>query len=185
MRKRLLAVAWLLVVWVALWEDLSVVNVLSGLLVAGLLTTLFPLERGEPRPDAARFRPLRALRLLGYFLRKLLEANAIVAWEVITPSNEGVREGIVAVPLTGASDTVIAIVADMISLTPGTLTLEIERDPTVLYVHVLHLRDIEHVRAEVLRLEVKVLEAFGSQEAIDEARRQLARCEADLREARP
>ena len=55
----------------------------------------------------------------------------------------------------------------------------------MLYVHVLHLRDIEHVRAEVLRLEVKVLEAFGSQEAIDEARRQLARCEADLREARP
>lgn len=177
MRTRLLVLGWLLVVWVALWEEISVANVASGLVVGGLLTTLFPLTRAGVGGHPVSFRPLRALHLLGYFLWKLVEANAVVAWEVITPNNEGVQEGVVAVPLTGSADIVVTLVANAISLTPGTLTLEIDRDPTVLYVHVLHLRNLERVRADVLRLEVRVLHAFGTPDAITAAERHLAEAE--------
>lgn len=178
MNRRLPLLVWLLLVWLALWESVSVANVASGLAVGALLLVLFPVPAS---PGAGgRFRPLRALELLAYFLVKLLEANAVVAWEVVTPSNAKVKEAIVAVPITGASDAVVAVLANAISLTPGTLTLEVRRDPTVLYVHVLHLRSIERARADVLRLERKVLRAFGSDEAIAIAEARLAETEAAL-----
>jgi multicomponent Na+:H+ antiporter subunit E len=180
-RERLLTLLWLLVVWLALWEELSITNVLSGLLLAVLLLVLFPVrERPEARRQPMAFRPARVVQLLAYFLWKLVEANVVVAWEVITPNNEGVQEGIVAVPLTGASDTVVTIVANAISLTPGTLTIEIDRGPTVLYVHVLHLRNMDRVRVDVLRLEVRVLRAFGTPVAIADGERALADAERRL-----
>jgi multicomponent Na+:H+ antiporter subunit E len=163
MTARIVTIVWLLVVWEALWGDLSIANVASGLLVGLALTLAFPVRRPS-RAGQLRLVPL--VQLLAYFAWKLVEANVIVAWEVITPSNEKVNEAIVAVPLTGASDLVVATVANMISLTPGTLTLEIERRPTVLYVHVLHLRTIEEVRADVIELELRVLRALGSDEAV-------------------
>lgn len=177
MRERLLMMAWLLVVWVALWERLSVANVLSGLAVGAVLSVLFPMRKPPSGAPRMAFRPVQVAHLLGYFLWKLVEANAVVAWEVITPNNEGVREGIVAVPLTASSDIVVALVANAISLTPGTLTIDIDRDPTVLYVHVLHLRNLERVRGDVLRLEVRILHAFGTHEAIADAERHLAEAE--------
>lgn len=166
--RRLPFVAWLVLVWTALWGDLSLANLLSGVAVAALLLTLFP--HAGPGP-AGRMRPLHALRFFLYFQYKLLEANLIVAWEVITPNNEGINEGIVAVPVTGASDAVITILANAISLTPGTLTLEVSRDPAILYVHVLHLRDIEAVRRDVYKLETLALRAFADEATIAAARR--------------
>lgn len=161
-------VAWLVLVWVALWGDLSWANVLSGTAVAVLLVALFP-DAG-PGP-VGTVRPLRALVFLAHFAYKLVEANLIVAWEVITPNNESINEGIVAVPVTGASDAVITIVANAISLTPGTLTIEVSREPAVLYVHVLHLRDIEAVRRDVYQLESLAVRAFADEATITAARK--------------
>lgn len=152
---------WLVFVWVALWGDPTWGNAVGGALVAAALLLLFP-DAG-PRGGMV-IRPLPALRFLGYFVYKLVEANAVVAWEVLTPNNEGVHEGIVAVPVAGASDAVITVLANAISLTPGTLTLEVRDDPPMLFVHVLHLRSIEQTRAEVHRLETLALRAFARQE---------------------
>lgn len=155
---------WLVLVWVALWGDLTAANVVGGALVAAVALAMFPTA--GPRRGFT-LRPLHALHFLGYFLAKLVEANAVVAWEVLTPNNERVREGVVAVPVTGASDAVVTTLANAISLTPGTLTLEVRRDPTVLFVHVLHLRSVEQTRNEVYRLETLALRAFGDRDAIE------------------
>ncbi|HWC12143.1 MAG TPA: Na+/H+ antiporter subunit E [Acidimicrobiales bacterium] len=167
---RLQMTAWLVVVWVALWEDVSPANVIGGLFVASLLVSAFPLTS---RALGGGFRPAAATRFLLYFGWKLVEASAVVSWEVVTPHNR-INEGIVAVPIRGVSDTLTTLVANAISLTPGTLTLEIRRRPTILYVHVLHLQDIETVRREVARLELLAIRAFGSTRAISAA-------EADFR----
>ena len=156
---------WLLLVWVALWEDVGPANVTSGLFTASLLVTVFPLTGRGVRGG---FRPAAATRFLVYFGWKLVEASAVVSWEVVTPRNR-INEGIVAVPIRGVSDTLTTLVANAISLTPGTLTLEIRRRPTMLYVHVLHLQDIETVRREVERLELLAIRAFGSPHAISVA----------------
>lgn len=162
MRRFVVPAVWLVVFWIALWEDLSVGNLVGGVLVAA---AVLAVARPSPREGGARFRPIAAIRFLGWFLWKLVEASAIVAWEVATPTNV-INEGIVAVPIHGTSRLVTTIVANAITLTPGTLTLEIRTDPTVLYVHVLHLRTIEEVRREVHKLEHLAIRAFGSDAAV-------------------
>ncbi len=162
MTRYLAAGVWLVLVWVALWEDLSPASVLGGVVTAGALLAVFRLG---PAATTSTLRPLRALRFLVYFLWKLVEASAVVAWEVVTPRNR-IIEGIVAVPIRGVSDALITAVANAISLTPGTVTLEVDRHPTTLYVHVLHLHDIEAVRRDIRHLEALAIRAFGSADAV-------------------
>lgn len=158
---RLVRFVALVVTWLALWSDISVANVLSGALVAGGVVLAFDTwQRGQPT-----LRPVRVLRFVGHFLYKLVEANVVVARTVISPRDR-IHTGIVAVPVRGLPDAVVTLIADAISLTPGTLVLEVRRNPTVLFVHCLDLRDVEAVQAEVRRLEVLAIEAFGSKEAI-------------------
>jgi multicomponent Na+:H+ antiporter subunit E len=152
----------LVLVWVALWEELSWGNVVSGTLVGLAVLALSP---PRPRPTSGKLRPIPAIRFLTYFMWKLAESNVIVGWEVVTPRNR-INEGIVAVPIRGLSDRLITLVANCISLTPGTLTLEVERSPAVLYVHVLHLDDVAAVRRDVQHLEALAVRAFGSDQAV-------------------
>ena len=166
MSTRIAFSLWLVFVWVALWGELTWGNVVGGALVAAALLALFP---NAGPSGAVVFRPLAALRFLGYFIVKLVEANAIVAWEVITPNNSNVNEGIVAVPVAGASDALITVLANAISLTPGTLTVEVRDEPPMLFVHVLHLRSIEQTRADVHRLETLARRAFAPHPVADPA----------------
>jgi multicomponent Na+:H+ antiporter subunit E len=110
---------------------------------------------------------VQVARFVAHFLYKLVAANLTVARMVITPKPR-INTGIVAVPLRRCSDAVATLVADAISLTPGTLTIEVRRNPTTLYVHALDVRDVEQVRADIRRLEVLAVKAFGSVDAITE-----------------
>jgi multicomponent Na+:H+ antiporter subunit E len=165
-RARPIVVLWLTAVWVALWGDVTFANVAGGAVVALAVTVLLPAtgDRGRATSERSTIRPLAALHFAGWFALKLVEANAVVAWEILTPRNL-INEGVVAVPLHGCSDGLTTLVANCVSLTPGTLVLDVDRDPLVLYVHVLHLRSIADVRAEVQTLERLAIRAFGTEEA--------------------
>lgn len=165
-RARPLLLLWLTGVWVALWGDPTLANVAGGALVALAVTILLPAtgDRGRATAEGARIHPLAALHFAGWFAWKLVEANVVVGWEVLTPRNR-INEGVVAVPLHGCSDGLTTLVASCVSLTPGTLVLDVDRDPLVLYVHVLHLRTIDDVRAEVHTLEHLAIRAFGTASA--------------------
>jgi multicomponent Na+:H+ antiporter subunit E len=159
-------VVWLVILWLLLWTDLSVANVLSGLAVAVALVTLARLPRLARRSDAdaARLRPIAALHFTVYVLYKLVEANLVLAWEIITPRNR-INSGVIAVPLRTDSEMAMMVTANVITLTPGTMTIEVVGSPPVLYVNVLHLQDIEHVRRDLLRIEELSVRAFGSRAA--------------------
>lgn len=159
------AVRFLLLVglWLALWADVSVANVASGALVAGVIVVRLPTwRRGE-----VVLRPLRALHFALYFLYKLVQSTVVVARIIVTPGRR-VRTGIVAVPLRGCSDAVATLIADTISLTPGTLTIEVTRDPLCLYVHALDVRDVDEVQRDVRRVEELAVRAFGGARAVAE-----------------
>lgn len=157
MRHSIAIVIALTVVWAALWESSSAGTVLAGLAVGAAVLWVIPSNRTGA---TFRIRPLKALRLVFYFSRMLVMATALVAWEVATPQNR-INQGIVEVPMQAESNGLVTIVANMISLTPGTLTIEVLNDPMTLYVHVLHLRSLEEVRNEVRKLERLVIETFG------------------------
>jgi multicomponent Na+:H+ antiporter subunit E len=91
---------------------------------------------------------------------QLVRANVTLARTILAPRDR-LRTGVVAVPLDDVSDGVLAVVVHLTALTPGTLTVEIERDPTVLYIHVTALRDREDVVRELRTTQRLAVAAFG------------------------
>jgi len=154
---------WLTVLWVSLWHDLSLANVVAGLLVGAAVLAVAGVPRVLDDDDAERVRikPLASLYFVGFVLYKLVEANLYLAWEILTPHNR-INVGVVAVPLRTESTTAAMIVANVITLTPGSITIESLGSPPTLYVNVMHLHDVERVRRDLLHIEELSVAAFGS-----------------------
>lgn len=165
-RLALQGVPWLglVVIWIALWGDVSVANIVGGALVATAVVALFHPGRRE---RLGRFRPVAATRFLGHALASLVHSTGAVAWEVLTPTDR-TRPGILAVPLPSATPVVLTAVTMVVGMTPGTVVVEVHHAPTVLYVHVLHLHDPAAIRRQIGRLEARALAAFGPPDADDD-----------------
>lgn len=154
-------VAFLLGVWVLLWGDLSAANVVSGLLVATLLLVVFPRPRST---TGFVIRPIPTIRFLAFFARELVVSNLLLSREVVSPRSR-MLTGVIAAPIYGCSDSLVGVIANLLALTPGTMTVEIETDPSVLYVHVLIFDDLDTVRAKITELNRLVVSAFASRES--------------------
>jgi multicomponent Na+:H+ antiporter subunit E len=155
---------WLVILWVVLWGQFTPANLLGGIAIALVVLTALPV--GEPArladgSRAVRFNPIAAIGFIGWLFWQVVVSSLKLAWEVVTPRNS-IAMGVVEVRLRGISEVHTLVVANCITLTPGTLTIEATTDPTVLDVHVLHLVDPEAVRQDVLALEARVVRAFGS-----------------------
>jgi multicomponent Na+:H+ antiporter subunit E len=89
------------------------------------------------------FRKLPSLmNLIVYFTKELLVANFRVAYDVVTPITY-MRPCIVALPLDAKTDLEITILACMISLTPGTLSLSLSEDKSLLFVHAITFKKMD------------------------------------------
>lgn len=82
------------------------------------------------------------IRLAGLFLVELIKGAASVAWLAVQPTIR-VQQRVVEFPITLASDAQITLLANLITLTPGTLSLDISDDRRTLYVHALDARSSE------------------------------------------
>ncbi len=114
-------------------------------------------------PDSGYFKKLpRALNLAFYFIRQLLISNLRVLWDVITPRDLN-SPGIIGVPLAAETDLEIFIVANLLSLTPGTLSVDLSEDQKTLFVHVMFLSDVDKARDDIKNgLEKRILEVMRS-----------------------
>ncbi len=158
-------VAWLTFMWVLLWGDLTLPNVLTGLVLATGLMLVFPPR--ETNEDPLVIRPLKASWFIIWFLWQLLLTNIAVAKEVVLPSARStIRTAVVAVQLQTGSGRLATIIANAITLTPGTLTLDARNRPATLFVHVLSFESVEATRDEVADLERRVVGAFGTADEV-------------------
>lgn len=164
--RRTWHVAWLTLLWVGLWGELTVGNVLGGLAVATLVLLASPLPADRSSPGW--FRPLAVARFTGYFAVQLVLSNLQLAREVVRRDQRR-TSGVLAVPMRGLSERLVTLVANAYTLTPGSITIEVRQDPAVVYVHLLRLDDADDTRRQLLHLEYLAVRAFGS----PEARRQL------------
>jgi multicomponent Na+:H+ antiporter subunit E len=153
--------ALLVAIWLLAWGDLSVANLASGLVVAVILLVAFPPHRQTP--GVQRVSPLGAARLALYVLVQLVPSNVLVVREVVGRRSR-IRTGVLAYPLRHPSEEVLSLMAHVIALTPGTMTVEATRDPCVLYVHFLLLEDLDQARRTVARLERLAVAALGRPE---------------------
>ena len=169
---RLLTAAWLTFVWVMLWGSPSPANLAGGVVVAALVTWGFPVGRSG-RPD---IHPIAIARFGAWFVGALVVATCRVALLAVRPRLH-LDQSVVAVQLRATSVLVTAFVANSISLTPGTLTVEVVPDdeaddagPRSLLIHSLDTSDAAAVRRDCAAIESLVIAAFGT----DDDRRRLA-----------
>ena len=78
--------------------------------------------------------------LMVYFSWELLRASFIVAYEVLTPNHQ-MEAGIVAVPLDTKIDLELTIFSSLVSLTPGTLSVDVSADKSHLFVHAMYIEN--------------------------------------------
>ncbi|HLR94627.1 MAG TPA: Na+/H+ antiporter subunit E [Jiangellaceae bacterium] len=151
----------LMVLWVMLWGQLTVANLLGGLAVAIVVKVVFPLP---PIIFEGKLRPLSIIRLIGFFVSGMLQASIEVSIEILRPREP--RNALIEVPLRGDSDLVLTLTAEIVCLIPGSVVVEVHRTTHTLYVHSLNVRDdeaVEHARAHVYDIERRVVDAMGSQ----------------------
>jgi multicomponent Na+:H+ antiporter subunit E len=160
---RAVIAVWLFVMWLLLWGDVNLANITTGLILAVLLVVVFPPDATNDDPMVIR--PVAAVSFLVWFLWALIQTNVAVAKEVVLPSSRSdINPAVVACYLRTRSGRLATIVANAITLTPGTLTVDARSRPAVLYVHVLTFESVEATRAEVEDLEDRVIRAFGTAE---------------------
>ena len=91
---------------------------------------------------------MRWLLLGGYLLRQIILGALQVAWLALQPKIR-IRPGFVAYPLTVTTDAQIALLANLITLTPGTLSVDVSADRRVLLIHALDVASREQLIGEI------------------------------------
>ncbi|AVF02524.1 MULTISPECIES: Na+/H+ antiporter subunit E [Devosia] len=149
----------LALVWAGISGSFSGLNLLLGGVVGGVAVLV--LREAFASPRALR-RIRRIISLAALFLYELVVSAVRVAIVVMRPNlSSAVRPAIIAVPLTVKSDAEITLLANMITLTPGTLSVDVAADKSVLYVHALDMADKDAMIADIANgFEKKIQEVF-------------------------
>ncbi len=153
------------VVWVLLWGDLSLANLVSGFLLGMLITWVFPLP---PIDVHGRFRPGPHAKMIALLLVDLVRSSVVVAAQAFNFGHT-MRNAVVRVDLRTHSDLYLTLTSELVSLVPGSLVMEARRQESVLYLHVMDVRseaDIVEARRKVLQAEERVVRSFGSDEEV-------------------
>jgi multicomponent Na+:H+ antiporter subunit E len=153
----LLANVLLALAWVALTGSFQPSNFLAGFVLG--YAALWLLSRTIDHGNYFRKLP-QIVSFILFFVWELFKANIRVLWEVITPTFH-MKPGIVGIPLDVTSDHEITLLANLITLTPGTLSLDVSDDRRVLYVHTMYMDDVESFRRSIKDgFERRVMEIF-------------------------
>jgi len=147
----------LLGLWLLLVNSVSAGNLLLGILLAWLIP-LFTARFWEAQVHIHK--PLTLLRFFGVVLLDILVANVAVAALVIGPSKR-IRPGFILMPMRLRGNVGLSLLANTISLTPGTLSAFLSADRTQLVIHALQTDDPDAIIALIReRYEQPLLETL-------------------------
>jgi multicomponent Na+:H+ antiporter subunit E len=158
-----MSTAFLVVILALIWAGISGnftgLNLLFGGLIGAVAVLVLREALAGPR-SSRRIRRVLSLAIL--FLYELMASAVRVALVVVRPDmSKAVRPAIVAVPLSVKSEAEITLLANLITLTPGTLSVDVSADKSVLYVHALYMDDRDAMIADIANgFEKKIREVF-------------------------
>lgn len=131
--------------WVAMTAELTPLNLAFGFGL-GYLILFFAQRILGPASYFLKVR--QVLGFAAFFIRELILANLRLTYDVITPGFH-MRPAVVAVPLDARTDLEITLLANLITVTPGSFSLDVSDDRTVLYIHAMYVDDPEAFRREI------------------------------------
>ncbi|QIS38789.1 Na+/H+ antiporter subunit E [Clavibacter capsici] len=152
---------WLVILWLLLWGHVTVISVVTGIVLALLVTRVFYLP---PVELSGRFDLRWAAILLGHFAVDLVRASFQVAAQAFDWRSVPVNS-VIAVHLHTRSDFVMTLTAEVVSLVPGSIVVEADRERSILYLHALGTptpEDVERVRATTLKVESRIVFTLGT-----------------------
>lgn len=147
--------------WAVLTGVFSPPNLAIGFVLGYLMLWMI---RGVLGPSRYYNTVPRLFEFAGYFLWELILANGRLAVDVLTPAHR-MRPRVIALPLAVREEGEITLLANLISLTPGSLTLDVSEDHRFLYIHAMYASDPEAVRRSIQEgLERRILELMHGSE---------------------
>lgn len=145
------------IIWVAITGSTSIHNLVFGFILS---TAALWIVRDEISARGYLRRLGRMIALAILFFKELAMSAWKVAVMVASPKMD-LKPGIFAYPLTVDRDFEITLLANLITLTPGTLSVDVSEDRKILYVHAIDCSDIEGTKRDIANgFEKKILEAF-------------------------
>lgn len=132
--------------WTMLTGKFTQSNFLFGFGASYLL--LRYCQRAVPSSSRYSDKLQAAVAFVVFFLCELIKASLRVAYDLIT-ARYSMKPGVIAVPLDAKTDAEITLLANLITLTPGTLSLDLSTDRRVLYVHAMYIDDADSLRREI------------------------------------
>ena len=153
----------LVALWLFLWDHIDALTIVTGVLLAIAVTRVLYLP---PVLLSGRFNPWRGLLLGLRMMFDVMVASVQVAFLAINPRWQPMNS-IIAVQLLTRSDLVTTLTAEAISVVPGTVVVDIDRERGLLYLHALGTRtpaDIDRMRRDVLGTEERIVLAIGTGE---------------------
>lgn len=148
----LLALVWLALSGVLTWQ-----NFVLGFALGYVI--LWLNQRTHGRRGYVQ-KTITILRFTAFYLWELVLANLRAAVSVLRPLDR-LKPAIIGVPIRVRSDVEITLLANLITLTPGTLTLDVSSDRKTLYIHTVEMEDPESFRQMIWALEDRVEEVLS------------------------
>ena len=144
---------FLTVVYLALAGEVTFLSAVAGFVIGALILTMVGYAEGRggyPR------RVWGLIRFACYFVYILVKANLQVAREIVTPGFT-MKPRILRYPVDGLTPVEITTLASAITLTPGTLSADINEAGTTLYIHAMYAEDRAAAIAELDELRCRLL----------------------------
>lgn len=162
MIRRLVPHLGMSVTIVTLWMLLAPTLSAGNFLLAAIIGIGLPLVLVRFWPDRRPIlKPLTAMRLFIVFLFDMVMANWVVARQVLGPTDR-LQSSFVELPLDQEDVFVAALLGSILALTPGTVSVDVDRERWTLLIHALHVDDEEALIASIKsRYERPLKEIFG------------------------
>ena len=159
---------WMTIVWVLLWGDLTIANVLTGVVVSFVLLRVMPMPRVGFEGKVSL---IGSVVLLVRLIVDITLASAQVAYQALRLRRQP-HGAVIRVKLASSSDLVLTLTAELTVIVPGSIVVEAHRITGMLYVHLLDAHApgaVEKARRTVLEQEKRVMYALASDADIAEA----------------
>ncbi len=145
----------LALLWALLSGDISQYSLITGFVLGYLVLGMMATQATEK----SYFKKVRqTLAFVLEFLKELTVSTYRVVYDILTPAHH-MKPGVIAFPLEAKTDAEITMLANVITLTPGTLSLDVSEDRKTLYIHAMYIDDPDELRREIKEgLEKKLLE---------------------------
>ena len=137
--------SFLALVWAALTGVFTPVNFAAGFVLGFIMLAFAQSVFGK---SSYALRGIKFVGFVLYFLSELLKANIRVAMDIVTPKNY-MMPGLIRIPLEAKTDVEISLLANIISLTPGSLCVDVSEDKKTMYVHAMYVEDADEFRREI------------------------------------